>query len=179
MVGQGGRRVPRRRRPPGRHRSPVPIVILEPLDTAPDETPAYEPSAWDVVADQVERYEATGGREGGDVEGVPVVILTTVGRKSGKLRKSPLMRVTDGERYVAIASVGGMPTHPAWYLNLLARPEVTLQDGDQVRRYNAHVAQGDEEQEWLARAIDVWPDYAVYPAKTDRHIPVVVLEPLT
>jgi deazaflavin-dependent oxidoreductase (nitroreductase family) len=155
-----------------------PIVILEPVPAPAGAAPEYEPSPWEVVADQVERYEATGGREGGEVEGVPVVILTTVGRKSGKARKSPLMRVTDGQRYVAIASFGGLPQHPAWYLNLLERPDVTLQDGDEVKRYRGRVVQGEEERAWLARAIAVWPDYAVYPTKTDRHIPVVLLEPV-
>ena len=155
-----------------------PVVILEPAEPAEPEEPEYEPSPWDMVAEQVAQYEATGGREAGDIEGVPVVILTTVGRKTGKLRKSPVMRVTDGERYVAIGSVGGHDQHPAWYLNLLAHPEVTLQDGDDVQQYTSRVAEGPEEQRWLAKAIEVWPDYAVYPTKTDRHIPVVILEPL-
>jgi deazaflavin-dependent oxidoreductase (nitroreductase family) len=138
----------------------------------------YEPSPWDFVAEQVEQYESSGGRVGGELEGVPVVILTTVGRRSGKARKSPLMRVTDGERYAVIASKGGAPDHPLWYLNLLAEPEVTLQDGDAVRRYRSRVAEGDERSEWWGKAVDVWPDYAEYPKRTDRKIPLVVLDPV-
>lgn len=149
-----------------------PIVILDP---AP---PVYEPSPWDLAAKQVAAYEATGGREGGELDGVPVVILTTLGRKTGKLRKSPVMRVTDGASYVAIASAGGDDKHPAWFHNLQAHPEASIQDGDTIRRYNSRVATGDEEQRWLDRAIAVWPDFAVYPTKTSRHIPVVILEPL-
>jgi deazaflavin-dependent oxidoreductase (nitroreductase family) len=138
----------------------------------------YEPSPWDVVADQVARYEASGGRDGGTLEGAPVVILTTVGRRSGKLRKAPLMRVTDGHSYAAIGSVGGDDKHPAWYLNLLAEPDVMLQDGDEVKRYRGRVVEAADEQQWLTRAIAAWPDYAVYPTRTDRHIPVVVLDPI-
>ncbi len=108
---------------------------------------------------------------------MPVIILTTRGRKSGALRKAPLMRVTDGEKYAVIASLGGAPEHPVWYLNLLADPEVTLQDKDVKRRYRAHTATGDEREQWWARAVAVWPDYDKYQIKTDREIPVVVLEP--
>jgi deazaflavin-dependent oxidoreductase (nitroreductase family) len=140
--------------------------------------PEYAPGSWDFAAEQVERYEASGGRDGGDLEGVPVVILTTVGRRTGKLRKAPLMRVSDGERYAVIGSKGGMPTHPEWYLNLLAEPEVTLQDGDRARRYRGHVAEGDERAEWWARAAATWPDYDEYTTRTERRIPVVVLDPI-
>jgi deazaflavin-dependent oxidoreductase (nitroreductase family) len=138
----------------------------------------YEPSPWDFVAEQVRAYEASGGREGGDNEGVPIVVLTTFGRKTGKLRKSPLMRVTDGTRYAVIGSKGGDPMHPGWYLNLLADPEVTLQDGDDVGRYRGHVAEGDERADWWARAVGVWPDFDDYTAHTDRELPLVVLEPV-
>jgi deazaflavin-dependent oxidoreductase (nitroreductase family) len=129
--------------------------------------------------DQVEQYEASGGRVGGINEGVPVVILTTVGRRSGKLRKSPLMRVTDGSSYVVIASMGGAPTHPEWYLNLVANPEVTLRDGELVGRYRARQIDGDEGATWWSRAVEVWPDHDDYVTRTDRVLPVVVLEPLT
>jgi deazaflavin-dependent oxidoreductase (nitroreductase family) len=128
--------------------------------------------------DQVATYEATEGEQAGDNRGVPVVILTTRGRKTGALRKAPLMRVTDGEKYAVVASLGGAPEHPVWYLNLLADPVVTLQDKSVRKRYRAHTASGDEREQWWARAAAVWPDYNKYQTKTDREIPIVVLEPL-
>jgi len=127
---------------------------------------------------QVRAYEQSDGAKRGDMRGVPVVILTTRGRKSGALRKVPLMRVTDGERYAVIASLGGAPEHPVWYLNLLADPEVTLQDREVKRRYRARTASGDERREWWDRAVAVWPYYTGYQTKTDREIPVVVLDPM-
>lgn len=138
----------------------------------------YEPSPFEYAAQQVEQYEATGGREGGELEGKPVVILTTKGRASGKLRKSPLMRVEDGGRYAVIASVGGAPKHPNWYLNLQANPEVTLQDGAKVMDLRARTASGEERKHWWSVATKVWPPYDEYQTKTDRQIPVVVLDPL-
>ena len=108
--------------------------------------------------------------------GSGVVVLTTRGRKTGKLRKSPLVRVSDGERYVVIASMGGAPQHPAWYLNLVADPSVTLQDGDSVLAMQARIAAGDERSRLWALAVEQWPDYAEYQRKTSREIPVVVLE---
>ncbi len=138
----------------------------------------YEPSPWEPVSEQVRLYEETGGREGGTMEGQPCIILTTKGRKTGKVRKTPLMRVTDGERYAVIASMGGAPQNPVWYFNLEANPtEVSLQDGEVVRDYTAHTATGDEKAEWWGRAVSVWPDYDKYQAGTDREIPLVVLEP--
>jgi deazaflavin-dependent oxidoreductase (nitroreductase family) len=136
----------------------------------------YEPSPWDWVADQVRQYEETGGREGGTLEGQPCVILTTRGRKTGKLRKSALMRVEHDGTYAVLASLGGAPKHPVWYLNLVADPEVTLQDGDTVSDRRARVVTGDERSEWWARAAEVWAPYDEYQTKTDREIPVVVLE---
>jgi deazaflavin-dependent oxidoreductase (nitroreductase family) len=112
------------------------------------------------------------------MRGVPVIILSTRGRHSGAIRKLPLMRVTDGERYAVIASLGGAPKHPVWYLNLQADPVVALQDKAVKRRYLAHTAVGEEREEWWRRAVAVWPDYARYQTKTDREIPVVILEPL-
>jgi deazaflavin-dependent oxidoreductase (nitroreductase family) len=138
----------------------------------------YVPGSSSWANQQVSVYEASNGAKKGDLRGVPVIILTTRGRKSGALRKAPLMRVTDGEKYAVIASLGGAPDHPVWYLNLLADPEVTLQDRDVKRRYRAHTATGDERERWWARAVAVWPDYERYQRKTDRQIPVVVLEPL-
>jgi len=138
---------------------------------------AYEPSPWGPVADQVKRYEESDGTEGNALEGQPCIILWTRGRHSGKVRKSPLMRVTDGERYAVVASLGGAPKHPVWYLNLVGDPHVSLQDGANLRDYTARVAEGDERAEWWKRATSVWPAYDDYQSKTDRTIPVVVLDP--
>ena len=138
----------------------------------------YEPSPWDWVADQVELYERTGGTEGGTLEGQAVVILTTRGRKSGRLRKSALMRVEHDGRYAVVASMGGAPKHPVWYLNLLADPNVTLQDGGQVMEMRARTARDKERQEWWAYATAAWPAYDGYQTKTERQIPVVVFDPV-
>jgi deazaflavin-dependent oxidoreductase (nitroreductase family) len=137
----------------------------------------YEPSPWSPVADQVALYEATDGKEGGTLEGKPVVILTTKGRKSGVVRKSPLMRVEHDGRYVVVASLGGAPQHPVWYLNLLANPEVTLQDGDKVMEVRARTGTPAERDEWWPRATAAWPPYDDYQKRTEREIPVVILEP--
>ncbi len=138
----------------------------------------YLPGASQRSNDQVAKYEATDGMKAGDMRGVPVVILTTRGRKTGALRKAPLMRVTDGEKYAVVASLGGAPEHPVWYLNLLADPIVTLQDKAVKKRYRAHTATGEEREQWWARAAEVWPYYDTYQTKTDRQIPIVILEPL-
>ncbi len=137
----------------------------------------YEPSPWDAVRDQVEQYERTGGREGGTLEGKPCVILATRGRRSGKVRKVPLMRVEHDGRYAVVASLGGAPKHPQWYLNLEADPQVTVQDGDRVLDLVAHTADAAEKSEWWPRAAEVWPPYDEYQANTERVIPLVVLEP--
>jgi F420H(2)-dependent quinone reductase len=142
------------------------------------ETAEYEPSPWDWVSTQVEQYEASGGKEGGTLEGQPVVILTTRGRHSGKLRKTPLMRVEQDGKYAVVASLGGAPKHPVWYLNLSNDPNVTLQDGPNVYEMHAREVTGDEKRAWWNRALEVWPAYDSYQASTDREIPVVVLEPV-
>lgn len=111
------------------------------------------------------------------MQGKPVIILWTRGRTSGKVRKIPLMRVTDGERYTVVASKGGAPEHPLWFRNIEADPHVSLQDGPEVRDYAARVVTGEERRRWWERATEVWPDYDAYQEKTDREIPVVVLEP--
>ena len=129
------------------------------------------------VADQVALYEATGGVDGGTLQDKPVVILGTRGRHSGKVRKAPLMRVEHDGTYAVIASMGGAPKHPVWYLNLVASPAVTLQDGANVYEMGARVVDGEERTRWWALAVDAWPAYAEYQTKTDRQIPVVVLEP--
>jgi deazaflavin-dependent oxidoreductase (nitroreductase family) len=138
----------------------------------------YEPSPWDFVADQVRLYEATGGKEGGTNQGKPVVILTTRGRRSGRIRKVPLQRVEHDGRYVVVASKGGTPEQPEWYLNLVEHPEVTLQDGERVMDLRARTATPEERTEWWTRATAAWPDYDEYQTHTDRQIPVVILEPV-
>ncbi len=139
---------------------------------------AYEPSPWTPIAEQVALYESTEGKEGGTLEGEPVVILTTRGRKTGAVRKTPLMRVEHDGRYVVVASLGGAPQHPVWYLNLLADPQVTLQDGAKVMKLRAHSASPEERALWWPRATAAWPAYNDYQKNTDREIPVVILEPV-
>jgi deazaflavin-dependent oxidoreductase (nitroreductase family) len=137
----------------------------------------YDPSPWSPIADQVALYEATNGKEGDTLEGKPVVILTTRGRHSGALRKSPLMRVEKDGRYVVVASLGGAPHHPVWYLNLLADPRVTLQDHDKVLELRARTATPQERAAWWPVAAAAWPAYDDYQKNTERVIPVVILEP--
>ncbi len=139
----------------------------------------YEPSPSAWVRDQVELYESSGGKEGTTLRDVPVIILTTKGVKSGKLRKSPLMRVEYDGRYAAVASLGGAPQHPVWYHNVIADPHVELQDGPVKQDMKAREVTGEEKAQWWERAVAAWPDYAEYQRKTDRQIPVFVLEPLT
>lgn len=139
---------------------------------------SYEASPHDWVADHVERYERTGGREGGEFNGVPCVILTTTGRKSGKTRKTPLVRVPNGDGYLVIASMGGQPKHPVWYLNLVAEPDVMLQDGPDRRSYRARVVEGPERDELWAVAVAAYGDYADYQERCEREIPVVALDPV-
>lgn len=139
-------------------------------------TGEYAPSAQKWVRDQVEAYESSGGREGTTFRGMPVIVLTTRGVKSGKLRKTPLMRVEHEGVYAVVASQGGAPTHPQWYHNVLADPRVELQDGPERRDMVAREVHGDEKATWWARAVAAYPDYADYQAKTSRSIPVFVLE---
>jgi deazaflavin-dependent oxidoreductase (nitroreductase family) len=137
----------------------------------------YEPSPWAWVSDQVSKYEDSGGTEGTELQGKPCVVLWTKGRKSGAVRKSALMRVRDGDRYAVVASMGGAPKHPVWYLNLSADPHVSLQDGPELKDYIAHTADAEEKAEWWPKATAVWPAYDEYQAKTERPIPLVILEP--
>jgi deazaflavin-dependent oxidoreductase (nitroreductase family) len=137
----------------------------------------YEPSSSKFVRDQVAEYESSGGTEGTTLRGVPVVVITSVGASSGKLRKNPVMRIEHEGVYAAVASKGGAPEHPAWYRNLVGHPQVELQDGGDKGDYTAREVSGDERATWWRRAVAVWPDYADYQAKTDREIPVFVLEP--
>ena len=140
-------------------------------------TGEYEPSPSSWAADQVDLYERSGGTEGTELGGKPVVILTTRGAKSGKIRKTPLMRVEHDGQYAVVASLGGAPKHPVWYYNVVAHPQVELQDGPVKRDMTAREVTGAEKAEWWARAVEAFPDYADYQEKTDRQIPVFVLTP--
>ncbi|MEU6331055.1 nitroreductase family deazaflavin-dependent oxidoreductase [Streptomyces sp. NPDC047049] len=137
----------------------------------------YEPSPEQWVRDQVEEYEGSGGTKGTTIHGLPVVVLTTRGAKSGKIRKSPLMRVEHDGAYAVVASMGGAPRHPVWYHNVVADPRVELQDGPVRQDMTAREVTGEEKALWWGRAVEAYPDYADYQKKTDRQIPVFVLEP--
>jgi len=140
----------------------------------------YEPSAAAWVREQVELYESSGGTEGTTLRNtaMPVVIITNLGASSGKIRKTPVMRVEHDGRYALVASQGGAPTHPLWYHNIVAHPLVELQDGPAKRDMIAREVTGDERAEWWDRALAAYPPYADYQKKTDRQIPVFVLEPV-
>ncbi|MDM4763298.1 nitroreductase family deazaflavin-dependent oxidoreductase [Galbitalea sp. SE-J8] len=137
----------------------------------------YAPSTAERARVQAETFEATGGAQAAELHGKPIIVLTSVGAKSGKLRKTALMRVEHDGVYAVVASKGGAPQHPVWYWNLVANPHVELQDGADRRDYDAHLAEGAEHEEWWARAVEAWPDYATYQTKTTRRIPVFVLVP--
>ncbi|MFC5791117.1 nitroreductase family deazaflavin-dependent oxidoreductase [Agromyces tardus] len=139
----------------------------------------YAPSSSKWARDQAETYEATGGAEANLLRGKPVIVLTTVGAKSGKLRKTALMRVEHEGEYAVVASQGGRPEHPAWYFNLKAHPHVELQDGPEKHDYEAREVTGAEKAEWWKRATETWPAYDDYQAKTDRQIPLFVLTRIT
>lgn len=140
----------------------------------------YEPSSQQWVRDQVAEYEASGGQRANTLRdtGDPIVVITSVGAKSGKLRKNPVMRVEKDGTYVAIASKGGAPENPSWYANFVAHPVVDLQDGPEPKPYRARIAEGEERQQWWDHAVATWPTYASYQEKTDREIPVFLLEPV-
>ncbi|QKW53677.1 nitroreductase family deazaflavin-dependent oxidoreductase [Streptomyces buecherae] len=138
---------------------------------------APHPVRW--VREQVELYESSGGTRGATLwdTGLPVVILTTRGARSGKIRKIPLMRVEHEGRYAAVASNGGSPRHPLWYANVAFHPHVELQDGAERQDMTAREVTGEEKVAWWERAVAAYPPYAEYQEKTDRVIPVFVLEP--
>jgi deazaflavin-dependent oxidoreductase (nitroreductase family) len=138
----------------------------------------YEPSPWEPIAEQVELFERTDGAEGAEFMGGPCIILTTKGAKSGNLRKTPLIRVTDGTSYVVIGSMGGAPTNPQWVHNLRAHPVAELQDGPVRRDYAVREVEGDEKATWWKLATEVWPDYDTYQSSTERVIPLFVLDPV-
>jgi deazaflavin-dependent oxidoreductase (nitroreductase family) len=137
----------------------------------------YEPSPAQWVREQVELYESSGGTRGTTLREMPVIILTTLGAKSGKIRKTPLMRVEHDGVYAVVASQGGAPTHPTWYHNVVADPHVELQDGPVRQDMTAREASGEEKALWWDRAVAAFPDYANYQRRTDREIPVFILEP--
>jgi deazaflavin-dependent oxidoreductase (nitroreductase family) len=132
-------------------------------------------SAW--ARKQAEAYEASDGTKSADLRGRPIIVVTSVGAKTGRLRKTALMRVEHDGDYAVVASKGGAARNPVWYHNLKQHPHVELQDGSTKRDYTAREVSGDEKATWWARALEVWPDYAAYQAKTARQIPVFVLEP--
>jgi deazaflavin-dependent oxidoreductase (nitroreductase family) len=121
----------------------------------------------------------SGSTEGTEMKGKPIILLTTIGAKSGKIRKTPLMRVEHGGEYAVVASLGGAPKNPVWYYNIKAHPQVELQDGADTKDYEAREVFGDEKAAWWERAVEAWPDYAEYQTKTDRQIPVFVLTPVS
>jgi F420H(2)-dependent quinone reductase len=137
----------------------------------------YEPSPSDWVRDQVAEYEASGGQRANTLmdTGLPIVVVTTLGNKSGKVRKTPLMRVEHDGEYALVASKGGAPEHPVWYYNLVAHPDrVAIQDGPEPHDYEVRPITGAEKATWWERAVAAYPPYAEYQAATDREIPVFV-----
>lgn len=139
-------------------------------------TGVYEPSASAWVAEQVAEYEASGGARANTLRdtGLPVIIVTMRGRKSGNVRKIALMRVEHEGSYALVASKGGHPAHPEWYLNICADPNIMIQDGPAPEDFVAHEATGDERDAWWERAVAAFPPYDEYRTKTDRLIPILV-----
>jgi deazaflavin-dependent oxidoreductase (nitroreductase family) len=140
----------------------------------------YEPSPSDWVREQVEEYEASGGTRANTLRetGLPVVVLTYLGNRSGKLRKTAVMRVEHDGTYALVASKGGNPNHPGWYHCLVSDPRIELQDGPEPHDYAVRELEGPERQEWWDRSVAVFPDYAEYQTRTDRVIPVFLAEPV-
>ena len=139
----------------------------------------YEPSPWDWVRDHTDKIMESGSTAGTDMKGKPLILLTTVGAKTGKIRKTPLMRVEHDGEYAVVASLGGAPKNPVWYYNIKAHPQVELQDGEVNKEYEAREVSDDEKAAWWERAVEAFPDYAEYQTKTDRQIPVFVLTPVS
>lgn len=139
----------------------------------------YAPSTSAWARKQAETYEASAGTQAADLYGRPIVVLTSVGAKTGKLRKTALMRVEHDGVYAVVASLGGAPKHPVWYYNLVKNPRVALQDGGVARDYVAREVSGAERELWWSRAVEAYPPYADYQTKTERVIPVFVLEPVS
>jgi deazaflavin-dependent oxidoreductase (nitroreductase family) len=141
-------------------------------------TGEYAPSTSAWARKQAEQFEASGGTTSDTLRGMPIIVLTSIGAKSGQLRKTPLMRVEHDGEYAAVASLGGAPKHPVWYYNLKKHPHVELQDGPVKRDYLAREVTGEEKALWWERAVAAYPDYAAYQEKTTREIPVFVLTPI-
>ncbi len=138
----------------------------------------YAPGTSDWARENAELYMSSGGTQGTALNGMAVILLTTVGAKTGKLRKTPLMRVESGGEYAVVASLGGAPKNPVWYYNLKANPKAELQDGTVTGDYEAREVFGDEKAVWWERAVEAYPPYADYQDKTERQIPVFVLTPV-
>ncbi|MFC6016955.1 nitroreductase family deazaflavin-dependent oxidoreductase [Plantactinospora solaniradicis] len=149
------------------------------VDQGMASTGEYEPSPSGWVREQVEQIMRTGTTDGVTIRDLPIVLMTYRGAKTGKVRKTPVMRVEHEGAYAAVASKGGEPTNPQWYASLVAEPVVELQDGVVNRVYRAREVFGDEKALWWRRAVDAYPPYADYQRKTDRQIPVFVLEPIS
>jgi deazaflavin-dependent oxidoreductase (nitroreductase family) len=141
-------------------------------------TGEYEPSQNDRTREQVKLYEATNGVKGGTLNGKPVIVLTFKGAKSGKIRKTPLMRIEHNGTYAVVASNAGAPTHPFWYSNIVANPLVELQDGAVKRDMRTRKVFDAEKDEWWKRADAAYSEFPAYRARAGREIPVLVLEPL-
>jgi deazaflavin-dependent oxidoreductase (nitroreductase family) len=140
-------------------------------------TGEYAPSTSDWARKQLETFERSNGEKGNTLRGMPIIVVTSIGAQSGKLRKTPLMRVEHEGEYAAVASLGGSPKHPVWYYNLKKQPRVELQDGPVKKDYIAREVTGPEKAIWWERAVAAYPDYADYQKKTTRQIPVFVLTP--
>jgi len=134
------------------------------------------PAAW--VRNQVETFEETNGAKANTIQGRPIVVITSLGHSSGKVRKNPVMRVEHDGIYAAVASKGGAPENPSWVANFLAHPEVDLQDGPEKKTYRAAIVEGEDRVAWWDRAVAAFPPYAEYQTKTDREIPVFLLTPV-
>jgi deazaflavin-dependent oxidoreductase (nitroreductase family) len=141
-------------------------------------TGEYAPSPDDFSREQAELFERTNGAEGNEMQGKPIIVLTTLGARSGKIRKTPLMRVEHDGEYLVVASKGGAPEHPTWYHNIVGAPLVELQDGPVRKDYTPRELSGQEREIWWERAVEAWPAYADYATKTDRLIPVFLLTPV-
>jgi len=137
---------------------------------------APSPSKW--VREQVDLYESSGGTKGTTMREMPVVVVTSLGARSGKIRKTPLMRVEHYGRYALVASQGGAPDNPTWYYNLVNHPQVEIQDGPVRQDMTVRILDGEEKAVWWQRCVAAFPDYADYQEKTDRQIPVFVAEPV-
>ena len=138
----------------------------------------YEPSPWDWVREHADKIMDSGSTDGTDMKGKPLILLTTIGAKTGKIRRTPLMRVEHDGVYAVVASLGGAPKHPVWYHNIVAHPRIELQDGAVKKTYVAREVTGEEKEIWWERAVAAFPPYADYQRRTDRQIPLLLLEPI-